>query len=116
MSRESGKRCVRRTLQGFVNADRVPLQLIIYLSGQYVIFSKNIELQIICDSPSVVSKRTGRDTMEFQLPEVNQDIRYIRLNQPRVVPSCDRWRLGVLLVRHLRKFDTLDVPVIDAFV
>lgn len=54
--------------------------------------------------------------MEFQLPEVNQDIRYIRLNQPRVVPSCDRWRLGVLLVRHLGKFDTLDVPVIDAFV
>lgn len=85
------------------------------LSGHHVIFSENIELQIIRDSPSVVCGQTGRDAVEFLLPEVKQDTRYIRLNQPRVVPSCARWCLGVLVVGHLGKVDTFDVPVIDEF-
>lgn len=55
--------------------------------------------------------------MEFRLPEVKQDIHYIRLNQPRVVrPICARWCLGVLLVGHLGRVDALDMAVIDVFV
>lgn len=54
--------------------------------------------------------------MEFRVPEVKQDIRYIKLNQPREVPSCARWCLSVPLVEHLGKVDTLDVSMIDVLV
>lgn len=56
------------------------------------------------------------NALEFLLPEVKQDIHCIRRNHPRVVPSCARWCLGVLLVGHLGKVDTLDMSVIDVFV
>lgn len=80
-----------------------------------MIFSKNIELQIIHDSSSIICMCPGTDTMEFLLPEVKQDKCYIRLNQPGMGPSCARWCLDVLLVGHLGKVDTLDVSVIDVF-
>lgn len=70
---------------------------------------------MILDASSVICERMSMNTMEFLFPEVNQDIRYIRLNQPGVEPSCARWRLGVLLVGHLGEVDTFDMSMIDVF-
>lgn len=81
-----------------------------------MIFPKNTGLQMIDDSSSVICKCARINTMEFLLPEVKQDTRYIRLNQPRGEPSCARWCLGVPSVGHREKVDTLDMSVIDAFV
>lgn len=79
-----------------------------------MIFSRNIQLEMINDSSSVIRKCTSTDPTEFLLPEMRQDIRYIRLNQPKgEVPSYARWCLSVLLVAHLGQDVMLDISLID---